>query len=105
MLFSEENRILLKDQINSVTEQALKTSKQGIIASLEGMKIRKDRSFLLRNSTFKKLLILGKNDTVLDFETHKKQVTETDTKLISLPQGHMSHIETTDNVVLILKKN
>jgi pimeloyl-ACP methyl ester carboxylesterase len=104
MLFSEENRTLLKDQINSVTEEALKTSKQGIIASLEGMKIREDRSFLLKDKSFKKLLVLGENDTVLDFDTHKKQVINTNTELKSLPQGHMSHIETTDTVVSILKK-
>ncbi len=104
MLFSEENRILLKNKINSVTAEALKTSKQGIIASLEGMKIRKDRSFLLNESNFKKMLILGENDTVLDFSTHSKQVINTNTELKKLAQGHMSHIEMTDDVVLLLNK-
>jgi len=92
-LFSEENRILLKSEIEVVTSEALKTSKQGIIAALEGMKIRKDRTAILKNTVFKKLLILGKKDTVLNFDEHKKQIKNTNTQLVPLSQGHMSHIE------------
>jgi len=92
-LFSEENRVLLKAEIKAVTNEALKTSKQGIIAALEGMKIRKDRTHLLKKGSYKKLLILGKNDTVLNFKEHKKQIENTNTKLIALSQGHISHIE------------
>ncbi|HJY13326.1 MAG TPA: alpha/beta hydrolase, partial [Flavobacterium sp.] len=46
-LFSENNRTRLVDEIEKVKEEALKTPLQGIIASLEGMKIRKDREVLL----------------------------------------------------------
>lgn len=104
MLFSEENRTLLKDIIKHTTKEALTTSKQGIIASLEGMKIRKDRTHILKNDSFKNLLILGKNDTVLDNKTHKKQVENTSTDLIQLNEGHMSHIEMTQDVVAALVK-
>ncbi|MDT0553381.1 alpha/beta fold hydrolase [Urechidicola vernalis] len=102
MLFSKHNRRHLKKQINEVTSEALKTSKQGIIASLEGMKIREERIELLQNETFKKMLILGINDTVLDIRIHKNQVKNTTTKFIELRDGHMSHIETTNDVVNIL---
>ena len=46
-LFSEENREKMTDEIEKVKIQALKTPLQGIVASLEGMKIRKDREVLL----------------------------------------------------------
>ena len=92
-LFSEENRSLLKSKINDVIKDGLHTTKQGIIASLEGMKIRKDQTAILKNGSYKKLLILGKKDTVLNFDEHKKQVENTNTVLVILSQGHMSHIE------------
>lgn len=102
-LFSEENRSLLKSDINDVIKEGLLTTKQGIIASLEGMKIRKDRTAILKNNAFKKLLILGKKDTVLNVEEHKKQVENTNTKLIMLSQGHMSHIENNIELATVLE--
>ena len=47
-------------EIEKVKIQALKTPLQGIVASLEGMKIRKDRETILRSAPFPMLLILGK---------------------------------------------
>ncbi len=41
-LFSEENRGKMISEIEKVKTEALKTPLQGIVASLEGMKIRKD---------------------------------------------------------------
>jgi len=102
-LFSEENRVVLKSEITAVIKEGLRTTKQGIIVSLEGMKIRKDRTSILKNNAFKKLLILGKKDTVLNFEEHKKQVENTDTELITLSQGHMSHIENNTELTVALE--
>lgn len=102
MLFSEENRTLLKKEIKQVTNDALNTSKQGIIASLEGMKIRKDRTHILQNESLRRMLILGLNDTVLDIKLHQKQLENTTTQFIKLEQGHMSHIEMTADVVSAL---
>lgn len=63
-LFSENNRTRLADEIEKVKTQALKTPLQGIVASLEGMKIRKDRETLLRENLFPVLLILEKRSCV-----------------------------------------
>lgn len=104
MLFSEENRDQLKVEIEKVTQEALKTSKQGIIAALEGMKNREDYTCLLKSKNFYKVLILGENDTVLDFDTHIKQIKNTNAKWYKLNHGHMSHIETTEDVVSIIEK-
>ena len=92
-LFSEENRIRLVDEIEKVKLEALKTPLQGIIAALEGMKMRKDREVLLHVTTFPKMLILGKRDGVLNYEENTNQIENTDVQLLSFPDGHMSHIE------------
>lgn len=92
-LFSENNRNRLENEIEKVKLEALKTPLQGIVASLEGMKIRKDRQFILKETDFPKLLILGEKDGVLLYKDNASQIEATNTELISLPDGHMSHIE------------
>lgn len=92
-LFSEDNRELLKDQVEAVKLEALKTPLQGIIAALEGMKIRNDREVLLHFAPYPTLLILGKKDGVLNYEDNIDQIEGSKATLIALPDGHMSHIE------------
>ena len=92
-LFSEENRTKLVDEVEKVKLEALKTPLQGIIAALEGMKMRKDREVLLHVTTFPKMLILGKRDGVLNYEENTNQIENTDVQLLPFPDGHMSHIE------------
>ena len=92
-LFNPDNRERLVNEIEKVRAEALKNPLQGIVASLEGMKIRKDRETLLRSATYPSLLILGKKDPVLNYEDGLKQIENTTTKLITFPDGHMSHIE------------
>jgi pimeloyl-ACP methyl ester carboxylesterase len=92
-LFSEDNRGKLIEEIELVKIEALKTPLQGIVAALEGMKIRKDREVILHTSTFPMLLILGEKDPVLNFEENKKQIEGTNLQFHSFPDGHMSHIE------------
>lgn len=92
-LFSEANRERLKADIVKVREQALKTRLQGIIAALEGMKVRKDRERLLHSATYPILLILGEKDGVLNYQDSLEQIKETDVQLVSFPDGHMSYIE------------
>lgn len=59
-LFSENNREKLTAEIEKVKTEALKTPLQGIVAALEGMKIRKDREVILHFAPFPMRLILGK---------------------------------------------
>lgn len=97
-LFSEENREKLTNEIEKVKLQALKTPLQGIVASLEGMKIRKDREVLLHFSHFPKMLVLGKKDGVLSYDDTIDQVENTQVELVSFPDGHMSHIENAEEL-------
>lgn len=101
-LFSPGNRERLSTEIENVKNQALKTPLQGVVASLEGMKIRKDRTFILETSSYPKLLILGKNDPVLIYEENRQQIKKTNVQLVSFPDGHMSHIENRDELKNVL---
>jgi pimeloyl-ACP methyl ester carboxylesterase len=92
-LFSVNNRERLENEIENVKLEALKTPLQGIVASLEGMKIRKNREFILHESEFPKLLILGEKDGVLIYKDNLAQLENTDVKLVTFQDGHMSHIE------------
>ena len=101
-LFSENNRARLADKIENVKTEALKTPLQGIVASLEGMKIRKDREELLQQNLFPVLLILGKKDPVLNYEDSISQIEDTTAELVSFEDGHMSHIENKEELKTIL---
>lgn len=92
-LFRPKNRPIFKDEISIVKNEALKIPLQGIIAALEGMKIRKDRTKILKSAAFKKMMIIGKHDPVLDQGSLIKQTKNTDVKIVEFPDGHMSHIE------------
>jgi pimeloyl-ACP methyl ester carboxylesterase len=91
-LFSDEMRNRLATEIENTKTEALQTPLQGIVASLEGMKIRKNRESLLR-SGFPVLLLLGKKDSVLAYDENAPQVDGTLAALVTLPHGHMSTIE------------
>lgn len=92
-LFSENNRERLAEEIENVKQEALKTPLQGIVASLEGMKIRKDREVILHFAPYPMLLVLGKKDPVLNYEENVGQIEGTSVTLVTYGDGHMSAIE------------
>jgi len=101
-LFSEDNRERLAEDIERVKEQALKTPLQGIVAALEGMKIRKDREVLLHFAPYPIQLVLGKKDGVLIYEDNIDQIEGTKVELTTFPDGHMSHIENEKELLKVL---
>lgn len=107
-LFSNESKILYKKELDSALNEALKTSLQGYIACNEGMKIRKNRAKLFINLPIKKSIIIGIKDPVIEPESIKKQLINSDVEIIEFPDGHMSHIENTKelayNVLRFIEK-
>ena len=101
-LFSENNREVLTKEIEKVKLQALKTPLQGIVASLEGMKIRKDREVLLHFAPYPIQLVLGKKDGVLIYYDTIDQIEGTKVELTTFPDGHMSHIENEKELKIVL---
>ena len=102
-LFAEKNRLKFKREIEQITTGAIKMSKQGVIASLDGMKIRKDRSFLFKTLTFPIQLVVGKKDPVLDYNSLITQTRNTDVTIIEFDDGHMSHIENGNDLLKTIK--
>lgn len=92
-LFSEENREILIKEIEKTKKEALKTPLQGVVAALEGMKIRKDREVLLHFAPYPIHFALGKKDPVLNYDETISQIEGTKAELTTFPDGHMSHIE------------
>ncbi|TCI85834.1 alpha/beta fold hydrolase [Tenacibaculum sp. M341] len=103
-LFSSDKRSDLKKEIEVCREEALKTSVQGYIACAEGMKLRKDRTQILASFSGKKLIISGKNDPVISYDAIVKEANQTASSLITLPNGHMSHIEDSEELLKNLKE-
>ena len=101
-LFSEESRERLVDIIEEVKLEALGTTLQGIIAALEGMKIRKDRRVILHFASYPIQLILGKKDTVLNYEENLEQIEGTQVQLTTFEGGHMSHFENQSELLTVL---
>ena len=102
-LFSGTSREKYVDQINRALNEALQTSVQGYIAGQEGMKLRPNRNRVLAENNFKKMIIIGKKDPVLEVQKLTEEAENTNSKLIVFPDGHMSHIENTEALISVLK--
>jgi len=99
MLFSEENKTIFTSEVEQITNEALQISSQGIIASLEGMKIRKNNTSLYKNTNYPIQLIIGKQDPALEYASLINQTKNTKVQVVEFPDGHMSHIENKDELI------
>ena len=108
-LFNKEAHETFKVEIEAFIAQALKTPIQGIVASLEGMKIRMDREALLHFSPYPKLVIASENDTIIPIDDIMEQLHQTEVTFERIPGGHVSTIEQSTSVANLifnfLKKN
>jgi len=101
-LFSEKSKEKFNPEMQLALSEALQTSLQGYSACQEGMRIRPNRLSVLKNNHFKKLFILGKKDPVLPINKGIKEAEETQSEIVVLSGGHMSHIENSDKLIKIL---
>ncbi|MFZ3272789.1 MAG: alpha/beta fold hydrolase [Lutibacter sp.] len=99
MLFSEKNREIFGKEIEQITQEALQLSPQGIIAALEGMKIRKNQTSIYKTAHFPIQMIIGKQDPALDCDLLISQTKNTNVKVIEFSDGHMSHIENKNGLI------
>jgi pimeloyl-ACP methyl ester carboxylesterase len=68
-LFAPDNLEACKVEVEKVKRIASSISKQSIINSLEGMKERKNRDMILKYAEYPVLFIIGKKDSVINYET------------------------------------
>lgn len=103
-LFAPEVREDLQQEIEACKKEALQTTVQGYIACSEGMKLRKNREEILATASFNTLIITGKNDPILPLASVEREAKKTNTVLITLSNGHMSHIENQQELLTSLKE-
>ena len=101
-LFAPYNREKFTKEIKELTRIGLNMTPQGIIAALEGMKIRTDRSAVFEKSPVPKLLITGEQDPALDQESLIPQMRYKGVETVTFKDGHMSHIENKEELTASL---
>ena len=96
--FYEGNLEHLQDEVNRARNIARNTPGDGIIATLEGMKRRPDRSSTVKNSPVNLLWILGEKDNYIAFNTMKKKIDMNDKGALFVLEnsGHMGFLEEPD---------
>jgi len=93
-LFRPKSKELFRPAITKAKKKALATPLRGIIAALEGMKVRPDREVLLHFAPYPILFVAGKKDPVLPIEVSEEQMAGASiTHRLTTPDGHMGHIE------------
>ncbi|WP_299004778.1 alpha/beta hydrolase [uncultured Tenacibaculum sp.] len=100
-LFAEQTREQFSEVIEKVRVEALKTPVRGYIAASEGMRLRENKEAVLQTID-KRLMIAGKQDSILNYDAVVKESNRTKTTLIELPNGHMSHIEAKEELLKAL---
>ena len=101
-LVPPRNFLKFKTELDELKNQAFQMSREGIIASLKGMKIRTSRNLLLKNFRNPKYLILGTKDPVLNPQDTQNIANFCKCQLILTESGHLSYIENYTEIEEIL---
>lgn len=94
-LFATKNLKYLKKELSFASKIAGKTKKQGIIAALEGMKDRPDRSVILGLVHYPIMMVIGEHDNVLPAQQLLEQAEKIQNKQVLYLEhdGHMGFLE------------
>lgn len=92
-LLTPENNKRFKPQVDELKHRALNFPKEGIIAALQGMKIRADHSQLLAGLKYPKYFMAGEKDPILNYEEIKRISSSSGSEFWSYPDGHLAFIE------------
>jgi len=102
-LFATNNRKKLEKEIEKLKEEALKTPIGGYIAGQVAMMNRPDLSNFFREATFKKAMLLGENDTLIEaFETKKAFIAKIP-EITILSGGHVLFLENPKKTYTIIE--
>jgi len=86
-------------EIKNMLEEALKFPVEGIMATILGMKNRKDQTLTLKNFSKDKYMICGIKDPIISIEDSKILALRTETKIKIVDGGHLGLIENFDEIV------
>lgn len=93
LLFIERSHRLYASEIAGLKKEAMGFSTEGIIAAIQGMRDRPDRTDVFQNFSGEKLIICGDEDPVVPLSISKEIAAATNSTLKVLTGGHMSWIE------------
>lgn len=104
-MFADENFVSNSDEISFAKNIALNNSNEGIIAALEGMKQRPQRTQTLKYSKKPFLLFMGKHDNHIPFEVLEKTPLPEKAEVVVLEHsGHMGFFEEKEKSIKYLRK-
>jgi len=105
-LFNTQQLKQLKKEISFTQNIARKTSKRGIIASLEGMKNRPSRDVVLHFANYPVLFIIGKYDNLLPMQSllDQAEIAKHKDVLLLEKSGHMGFLEEPEICIKHLKR-
>lgn len=105
-LFVNPKTPAIRGAIKRVLNMALSTPKQGILATLEGMKVRPNREIILHFAPYPVLGLAGKNDLVVRWRDLKTQLENCENGQFHLSEkgGHMCIYEDKYPCLKVLKK-
>ncbi len=102
-LFGKESREQLREKINVLIKEAQQLPTENIVAVMEGLKTRKDRTHILKNFTGEKIFLAGEEDEIVPLESLQQLAKETNTQLKTFRGGHMTHLEANEELLRFLK--
>ena len=100
LLFIEHSHRNYASEIAQLKKEAIGFSNEGIIAAIQGMRDRTERTKVFQNYKGDKTIICGDKDPVVPLSVSKEIAAATNSKLKILNGGHMSWIE---NLTELLK--
>ncbi|MGZ4090115.1 MAG: alpha/beta fold hydrolase [Bacteroidia bacterium] len=105
-LFATKNLKYLKTEVSFANAIAKKTSKQGIIAALHGMKDRPRRDLILGLVDYPIMMVIGEHDNVLPYEQLLEQSGTIRNKTVLFLQhdGHFGFLESPSESNKALRK-
>lgn len=91
-----------KKELDMLKKDAVQFSSSGIIATIEGMKIRTDKTDVLKEFNRRKILLSGEDDLLIGWARARIIASTTNTELILLKTGHLSYLEKPSEVEEIM---
>ncbi|MFK5981868.1 MAG: alpha/beta hydrolase [Flavobacteriaceae bacterium] len=101
-LFKEDKQKEFQHLIEKFSTEAFHFPVEGIVASIKGMRDRKDRTSILKNFKGEKYIISGIEDPIIPISNSEKNALITNSELYKVNSGHMSVNENIDEIIKIM---
>nr|WP_246054070.1 alpha/beta hydrolase [Antarcticibacterium flavum] len=92
-LVSPKEQYKHKKELDKLKKEAVRFPTSGIVATIEGMKIRTDKTDVLKEFNRRKILVAGKDDSLMPWKRVKSIGEATNTEIILVNTGHLSYLE------------